>query len=95
MDLVKEHQDEIDTIGFELELENLHFVLTNNCFRFGKNFYRQKMGVVMGNRLAPPFAILFMYRLETRYQLQPTNPQPSGCDISMMSLKCGCMTRRV
>ena len=62
LDLVKEHQDEIDTIGFELdELENLLcFVLTNNCFRFGKNFYRQKMGVAMGNRLAPPFAILFI-----------------------------------
>ena len=76
LDLVKEHQDEIDTIGFELELENLHFVLTNNCFRFGKNFYRQKMGVVMGNRLAPPFAILFMYRLETRY-LATANKSPA------------------
>lgn len=63
LDLVKEHQDEIDTIGFELrELENLlRFVLKNNCFRFGKNFYQQKMGVAMGNRLAPPFAILFMH----------------------------------
>lgn len=49
-------------------LENLfRFVLTNNYFRFGKNFYRQMMGVAMGNRLAPPFAILFMHSLETRY----------------------------
>ena len=51
-------------------------LLTNNCFRFGKNFYRQKMGVAMGNRLAPPFAILFMHSLETRY-LATANKSPA------------------
>ena len=69
LDLMKEHQDEIDIIGFKLdELENLlRFVLTNSCFRFGKNFYQQKMGAAMGKRLAPPFAILSMHSLETTY----------------------------
>ena len=69
LDLVEERQDDVDTIGFELdELENLlRFVLKNNCFRFGKDFYRQKMGVAIGNGLPPPFTILSMHSLETRY----------------------------
>lgn len=52
LDLVEEHQDDVDTIGFELdELENLlRFVLKNNCFRFRKDFYRQKNGRSNGQR---------------------------------------------
>ena len=42
-------------------------VLTNSYFWFGDEVFKQKVGVAMGNRLAPPFAILFMHDLETRF----------------------------
>ena len=67
--LVKENWDDIDTIDFELsELEDLlRFLLTNSFFGFGGDIYQQKVGVAMGSRLAPPFAILFMHDLEGQW----------------------------
>ena len=38
--------------------------LRNNVFRFGEEFYKQRVGVAMGNPCAPPVAILFLDRLE-------------------------------
>lgn len=49
-------------------------MLKNSYFRFGKDIYRQKMGVAMGNRLAPPFAILFMHNLETKFLATTDKP---------------------
>ena len=65
--LLEDHEDDIDILGFGLrDIEHLlHFVLSNSYCRFGEDVYRQRMGVAMGNRLAPPFAILFMHDLES------------------------------
>ena len=67
--LLEDHEDDIDILGFGLnDIEHLlHFVLSNSYCRFGEDVYRQRMGVAMGNRLAPPFAILFMHDLESRF----------------------------
>ena len=54
--LLEDHEDDIDTLGFELNNIQylLRFVLSNSYCRFGEYTYRQRMGVAMGNRLAPP-----------------------------------------
>lgn len=42
----------------------LHNILKNSFFRFMDNFYIQKRGTSMGGRYAPPYANLFMAKLE-------------------------------
>ena len=41
-------------------LELIMFVLTNNCFQFKGEFYRQVRGTAMGSPFAPAYANLFM-----------------------------------
>ena len=66
--VLEDHEDDINTLGFGLnDIEHQHFMLSNSYCRFGEDVYRQRMGVAMGNRLAPPFAILFMHNLESRF----------------------------
>ena len=74
---LRQHEEDIDTLGLPLEdIESLlRFVLTNNFFKFGDKVYRQKTGVAMGNHLAPPLAIVFMDRLESR-MLQSAEARP-------------------
>ena len=38
--------------------------LNNNVFSFGDSYYRQKLGIAMGNPCAPPLAIIFLDRFE-------------------------------
>ena len=38
--------------------------LENNTFRFDKDQYRQRVGIAMGNKVAPPVAIIFMHQFE-------------------------------
>ena len=66
MDKLKKHASEVITLGLPLrDIESLlHFVLTNNYFKFGEATYRQKTGVAIGNHLAPPLAIIFMDQVE-------------------------------
>ena len=42
-----------------------HQVLTKNYFIFNKHLYIQKQGTVMGTRMAPNYAIIFMHYLES------------------------------
>lgn len=76
--LLEAHQDNVDTLDFSLDdiRALLDFVLKNSYFRFGEDVYRQKMGVAMGNRLVPLFAIIFMHDLETRI-LETSSDRPS------------------
>ena len=39
-------------------------VLENNFFEFGKKKFKQKLGTAIGTKFAPPYANLFMVRLE-------------------------------
>ena len=42
-----------------------HFVLENNYFLLNKDLYKQKHGCAMGTKMAPPYADLFLGKLET------------------------------
>lgn len=66
--ILKDHVDDIDTLGLEQsDIQHLlEFVLNSGYCRFGE-IYQQRMGVAMGNRLAPPFVILFMHQLESSF----------------------------
>ena len=79
LDKLDEHEEEIDTGGLSRdEIESLlSLVLQNNFFKFGEKVYRQKKGVAMGNHLAPPFAILFMDKLETKMLVTATRKPQS------------------
>ena len=48
-------------------IELLEVVLTNNHFEFNGTFYHQVLGTVMGTKLAPSFANLFMSKCEEKY----------------------------
>ena len=39
-------------------------VLKNNIFKFGKKTSKQKRGIAIGTKFAPPYSILFMAELE-------------------------------
>ena len=68
MEKIAEHEQEIDLLNMSLEeIEGLlNLVLNNNYFKFDDIVYRQREGVAMGNHLAPPFAIVFMDKLEQK-----------------------------
>ena len=44
----------------------LEAVFQNSYFRFGSDVLQQTIGVAMGNRLAPPFSIVYMHQWETK-----------------------------
>ena len=48
----------------------------SNFSRFGKSYFKQKLGLPMGSRIAPPVAIIFMGALEETI-LSASRPQPS------------------
>ena len=81
MEKLEEHKDDIDMLGISRkDIERLlSFVLENNYFKFDKKVFRQRQGVAMGNHLAPPFAIIFMDRLETG-MLRTAEKQPEFFD---------------
>ena len=68
MEKLAEHQSDVDLLGMSLEeVEGLlNLVLNNNYFKFDDAVYKQRHGVAMGNHLAPPFAIVFMDKLERK-----------------------------
>ena len=49
-------------------------ILTNNVFEFEGKHYRQTQGAVMGTKMAPSYAILFMGRLEHELLQYPKPP---------------------
>ena len=60
----------IDDIKYLLE-----HCLNNNFVRFGTKSYRQTNGIAMGNRMAPPLAILFMHSIEAASKLAAGSKQ--------------------
>ena len=68
VDLLRAPESRIDMLG--LSVEDIHsmveFVLDRNYFEFNGEQYRQRNGLAMGNRLAPPLAIIFMSSLEVK-----------------------------
>ncbi|XP_043233375.1 uncharacterized protein LOC122387330 [Amphibalanus amphitrite] len=66
--MIDEHRAEIDLCGLEPDdvTRLLTHCLENNVFEFDNEFYRQRVGIAMGNKVAPPVAIIFMHKFETR-----------------------------
>ena len=60
------HLQEVDMFGLELGDVRalLEHCLQKNVFSFNNQFYRQTLGIAMGNPCAPPVAILFLDRFE-------------------------------
>ena len=69
MTLIHDNVANVDLFGLTLTDFNqlLSHVLTNNYLRFGENYFKQKTGIAMGNRIAPPVAISFMHILESSF----------------------------
>ena len=77
IELLEEHEESVDMFALSLSeiREMLMFVLESNFFEFDGAIYRQQQGLAMGNHLAPPLAIIFMSKFESRalseYPLKP------------------------
>ena len=65
--LIGKHMDKVDTFGLTLlDIEKLlKHCLDNNYVRFGQKYFKQRVGVAMGSRIAPPLAIVFMDATES------------------------------
>ena len=78
MTILREHEQKVNTFGMTLsDIETLlKHSLTQNFVRFGSKYHRQRMGIAMGSRVAPPLAITFMHVLESMF-LSCSRAQPS------------------
>ena len=78
INLLKAHKESINLFGLSwLDVEPLlHHCLTNSYCRFGQSFFKQKVGLPMGSRIAPPVAIIFMGAIEQVF-LSTRRAQPS------------------
>ena len=65
---LEEHEGDIDTFGLSKDDISGLFSqsLGDNVFSFQNAYYRQKLGLAMGNPCAPPLAILFLDQFETK-----------------------------
>ena len=65
---LNEHGENIDTFGLTTDdiSRLLEQSLGDNVFSFNNDYFRQKVGIAMGNPCAPPLAILFLDRFETK-----------------------------
>lgn len=63
------HLNEVDTFGLSPDDVKvlLEQCLNSNVFRFDDKYYRQKLGIAMGNPCAPPIAILFLDKFEQQH----------------------------
>ena len=73
------HQDGLDALSIKLEqredkkistedlLEMAQFVLKNNYFEFNSKVKQQVSGTAIGTKFAPPYACIFMDRMETEF----------------------------
>ena len=66
-----EHRDH-DPIRPPIQIlrELMSIVLKNNIFEFNGEYYLQLQGMAMGTKMAPPYANLFMGKLEPKLQAQ-------------------------
>ena len=65
-EMIAEHEAEIDLCGLTPDdvTRLLTHCLENNTFRFDSDHYKQRVGIAMGNKVAPPVAIIFMHKFE-------------------------------
>ena len=68
MEKLATHREEVDTFGLSQgDVKTLlEHCLSRNVFSFDEKFYRQTLGIAMGNSCAPPIAILFLDRFERK-----------------------------
>ena len=73
-----EHVQEVDTFGLTRDdiRSLLEHCLQKNVFSFDNKFYRQTLGIAMGNPCAPPVAIIFLHRFES-HAVESANVKPS------------------
>ena len=78
IDKLVAHRDEIDTFGLSPDDVRtlLEHCLNRNVFSFDNKFYKQTLGIAMGNPCAPPIAILFLDRFE-RSALESVSKKPA------------------
>ena len=78
MDLLQKHKDTTNMFGLSwTDLEPLlQHCLTNSYLKFGPSYYKQNLGLPMGNRIAPSVAIIFMGALEDNF-LSADRAQPA------------------
>ena len=60
----------LDTLHKMFICNLTHQVLTKNFFKFNGQMYVQKQGTAMGTRMAPNYAIIFMYYLRIKFVKQ-------------------------
>jgi hypothetical protein len=67
-----------DNDHVDMIMELMSWVLKNNYFKFGNQWYLQLQGTAMGTPLAVPFACLFVAQIEYMIFSDPTNniPEP-------------------
>ena len=77
MNLLQKHTDTTNMFGLSCtDVEPLlQHCLTNSYLRFGQSYYKQNLGLPMGNRIAPSVAIIFMGALEDAF-LSSDRAQP-------------------
>ena len=77
-DTLRAHLQEVNTFGLTLDdiRSLLEHCLQKNVFSFNNEFYRQTLGIAMGNPCAPPIAILFLDQFE-RKALEGAPVRPS------------------
>ena len=60
----------------ETLLRLAELVLTLNCFSFADNYFKQISGVVMGTKMGPSYASLFVGYVEHQFFNQYNGPKP-------------------
>ena len=93
-EFVRQHRDQIDMLGMEHSdfVQMLKTVTQSGYFRFDDQYYRQKEGLAMGVKPAPPFAIIYVYLtvekplLENDYSFSTASPQDRPSNL--MTLDC-------
>ena len=78
MNLLQDHHQSINLFGLSWQDVEplLEHCLSNSYCRFGQAYFKQKVGLPMGSRLAPPVAIIFMGALEEVF-LSASRAQPT------------------
>uniref|UniRef100_A0A8C5LZ93 Reverse transcriptase domain-containing protein n=1 Tax=Leptobrachium leishanense TaxID=445787 RepID=A0A8C5LZ93_9ANUR len=57
----------LDDIQVGFIMESIQFILENNYFKFGEDFFLQKNGTAMGTKFAPSYANLYMAGWEAQF----------------------------
>ena len=79
------------SVSTDFLIEMAEFVLTNNIFGFKRDMYHQLNGTAIGTKFAPPYACIFMDKLE---KAMLPSQQLTG-NVSLMTFsKYGYMEKR-